>query len=312
MPESMTRTTLRLPTELHRQLKMTAAATHTTSEAILVDALRNELGRRGARFRTITIPGEMNPLLAEIFLQSLPTFALIKDRTGRIQWLNAFAEWTLEVRLADVRLRRITDLGLTEGIQDEEINEHIRYVTQKREARMFKEGMKLKGLGRVIIRAQRFMFENRLGDISFVENFIKDDWYPTVTDVLRRMEHTTIHQEISDLLVPFLETAPIAIAIKRPLAQNSVVIWGNTTYLELVKKSRTETFGHTTTQILGIQQSHPIIAREMEVMDQGRVRMSKEHFHEHERWSLRFPIFDEKGTIALLGVISPNFKQSDS
>src|SRR5205085_2084194 len=105
--------------------------------------------------------------------------------------------------------------------------------------------------------------------------------------------HMTMEPEIVEDLVPFLETAPIAIAIKRPLVQDSEVVWGNRTYLELVKKPATETFGRKTTEILAIPPSHPIIAREMEVIDQGRVRMSKEHFHEHERWSLRFPIFDQ-------------------
>src|SRR5881227_3932978 len=135
---------------------------------------------------------------------------------------------------------------------------------------MSKEGMNLKGLGNVTVRAQRYVFHDMLGDISFVENEIKDDSYPTATDVLRRMRHTTIEPAIESLLLPFLEAAPVAIAIKRPLGNDSEILWGNTTYLELIGKSAVETFGQTTTTVLRLPHDHPIIVRENEVVELRR------------------------------------------
>lgn len=312
MHNALTRTTLRLPSELHRRLKMTAAAFGTTSEAILLEAVRRELERRGAaQLRAITIPTAMNAVLAEIFIQSMPTFALIKDRRASIVWVNFFAERALEMSLSEIVGSTITDLGFTDGIQKETILANIQAVLRERGALMSKEGMNLKGLGKVTVRAQRYLFDDRLlGDISFVENDIKDESYPTVMDVLRRMQNTTLEPAVERLLVPFLEAAPVSVAIKRPLGEDSQIIWGNKVYLELIEKDASDTFGHMTTEVLRLPPDHPILLREAEVVQTGRARMSKEKFHNHEpRWSLRFPIYDADGTIGLIGVVSPDFRQ---
>src|SRR6266480_1940430 len=150
------------------------------------------------------MPTSMNPLLAEIFVQSMPTFALLKDHRARIVWVNSFFERALDVPLTQIVGSTITDLDLTDGIQKETIQENIHHVLRERSALMSKEGMNLKGLGKVTVRAQRFVFnDSMLGDISFVETDIKDDSYPAATDVLRHMQHTALEPSIEPLLLPF-------------------------------------------------------------------------------------------------------------
>jgi PAS domain-containing protein len=313
VPEELTRTTLRLPTELHRRLKVTAASENTTSEAILVEAVRRELDRRSPQPRQIEMPRTMNATLAEIFLQSMPTFALIKDRRGRIVWVNLFVERSLELTLREIIGETITDLGFTDGIQRDTIQENIRNVVRDGSPRMFTEGMNLKGLGRVTVRAQRYLFNGMLGDISFVENDINDMSYAAITDVLRRIQRSTLDTGIVELLVPFLAHAPVAIVIKRPMEDDSEILWGNDVYLNLVGKNADETFGRLTTEVLGVSHDHPIVQRENEVVERRRARMSKESLPRHApRWSLRFPIYDHDGAVALIGVVSPNFQQTDA
>jgi len=291
---------------------MTAASLRTTSEAIFIEAVRRELERLGsAQLRALEIPGAMNAVLAELFLQSMPTFALIKDQRATIVWVNAFAERALEMSRGDIVGSNITDLGFTDGIQKETILENIQSVLRDRRPLMSKEGMNLNGLGKVTVRAQRYVFgDGMLGDISFIENDINDNSYPAVSDVLRHMQHGTLEPTVEPLLVPFLDVAPLAIAIKRPAAHDSEIVWGNKMYLELIEREATETFGRTTSDVLGLPADHAILARETEVIQTGRARMSKEKFHHHDaRWSLRFPIYNHEGAIALIGVVSPDFQQ---
>jgi PAS domain-containing protein len=310
--DSLTRTTLRLPAELHQRLKMIAASQRTTSEAILEEALRRELDRRGGPARCITIPDTMDAVLAELFLESMPTFALIKDRHARIVWVNGFAERALKRSLPEILRCTITELGFTNGLQRETIEENINRVLDTGEPLPSKEGMNLSGLGKVTIRAHRFMVNDILGDISFIEDEIRDEPYPAATDVIARLQCTTPDARIERLLLPFLERAPVAIAIKRPLEKDSEIVWGNKTYLELIGREEFDVFGRTTTDALQLPHTHPIIKHETEVATTGRARMAKEQFHHRERWSLRFPIFDDKNAVRFVGVVSPDFKHHDA
>lgn len=314
MAKPLTRTTLRLPSELHRRLKLAAAEESTTSESILVEAVRRELQRRsGAQVRTIELPDSMNTQLAEIVLQSMPTLVIIKDQHGRIEWANTFAEQSLEMSLDQIIGWKITELGLTDGIQKEVIVENIERVISEQISDIFKEGMHLKGLGPVTIRAQRFPLPPmKVGDISFVEHEIRDMSYAPPPDVLRRLQHTPPHPMAEELFQPFVEKAPIAMALKKPLEADSQIVWANQVYLNLVNKKPDEAFGRRTTEVLGVTRDHAIIAREAEVVRTGRARMSKEKFQDHERWSLRFPIHDHSGAVALVGVVSPDFRKTDA
>ncbi len=208
------RTTLRLPSELHRQLKLAAAEHHMTCEDILVIAVRRELDRLlGPTRRTIEMPHEMNAALAELFLQSMPTFALIKDRRAKIVWVNWHFEKALDVPLRRIIGSTITEAGLIEGLQKETIDENIRQALRSRRPTMSIEGMVLKGTA-VISRAQRFVFAGGyLGDVSFVEHEIKDRSFPVEKDVLDRMQRTIPEPGIEPLFMQFLETAPISMAI---------------------------------------------------------------------------------------------------
>jgi len=293
---------------------MTAASQRTTSEAILVEAVRRELDRRTAgTVRTIRMPDTMDPVMAELFIESMPTFALLKDQHGRIRWVNSFAERALKLSLEEILGCTITELGITNGLQRETIENNIRRVLETREPSWSKEGIHLSGLGKVTIRAHRFMADEMLGDISFVEDEIKEEQYPTSTDVLPRLQRTTPDEHIERVLIPFLTHAPVAIAVKRPLEEDSEIVWGNKTYLDLIERHEAEAIGGRTSAVLRLPRDHPIIVHETEVARSGRARMAKEQFHHHDaRWSLRFPIFDEKNVVRFIGVVSPDFKKSDA
>jgi PAS domain-containing protein len=309
---TLKRTTLRLPTELHRQLRVTAAEQRTTSEAILVEAVRRELERRNATpRRLIEIPSAMNSLLAELLIQSMPTFALIKDRRARIVWVNAFFEKALQSPLSQVVGVTITEAGLIEGIQKETIDENVRQALKDKRPMMSVEGMVLKGLGSVTARTQRFVFgDGFLGDISFVENDIKTRHFDTDRDVVSRMQRTLLDRNVSGLLVPFLEAAPLSIAVKKPVGGDSMILWANSEYLRLTRAKKIEhVIGRTTREVFRLPPAHAILSNEADVAESGRALMAKEALPSRQpRWSLRFPIFDAHGSVALLGVVSPDFQ----
>jgi PAS domain-containing protein len=304
---------MRLPSDLHRRLKMTAASGGTTSEAILIEAVRRELDRRGsAIIRPVAVPDAMNGLLAEIVIQSMPTFALIKDDQARIVWVNLYTQRALKRTSNQIVGSKITDLGLTDGIQKDTIEANIQHVLAKRQSWPSKEGMNLTGLGKVTIRAHRYIVNDALGDISFVEDDIREARFPIVDDAVQRMQQTTLDPTIETLFLPFLETAPVAIVVKQPTTNDSIIIWGNKEYLDLIRTPASKAFGQPSTSVLRIAHDHPIINHELEVARTGHARMAKERFQDHAaRWSLRFPIHDAHGKIPLIGVVSPDFKQTD-
>ncbi len=309
----LTRTTLRLPSDLHRRLKMTAASQRTTSEAILIEAIRRELDRRGSAIvRPVVVPDTMNALLAEIFVQSMPTFALIKDRDARIVWVNLYTERALKRQSKDIVGSRITDLGFTDGIQKDTIEANIQSVLRHARALPSMEGINPAGLGKVTVLAYRYLLIEMLADISFVKDEIREASFPVIEDALQRMQQATLDPSIEARFLPLLEGAPVAIAIKRPTSNDSIIIWGNAVYLALIRKSARQAFGRSTTSVLDLPHEHPIVAHELDVASTGHARMAKEEFHDHgPRWSLRFPIYDRHGGIPLVGVVSPDFKQTD-
>lgn len=308
---TMKRTTLRLPADIHTLLRITAAEEKTTSERILLEALVNELARRrGSPRRTLDL-GAMNPGLAELFLQSMPTFALIKDSQFRIQWANFFFEKALQIPLLRIVGQTITQAGVIEGFQKTTIEDNIRAAFKSKVPRMNIEGMTLKGYGKAMLRAHRFRFESRwLGDISFDEHEIKDhqvDVESTLLDQLQRMPEPPG----AELLVPFLARAPVAIAIKKPLVGDSEILWANDAYSRLRRLSPDKVIGRTTRSVFALPPSHPVIRNEAEVVLSRRARMACEELTRgNPRWSLRFPIFASDGRVTLLGVVSPELQQN--
>jgi PAS domain-containing protein len=307
----MKRTTLRLPADIHTQLRITAAEEKTTAEQILVDALRNELARRrGGQRRKLDLE-TMNAGLAEVFLQSMPTFALIKDSQARILWVNFFFEHALQAPLLRIVGQTITQAGLIEGFQKTTIEENIRAAFKSKVPTMNIEGMTLKGIGKVMLRAHRFRFEDRwLGDISFDEHEIKERSIATEPNVLDRLQRIP-EPTGADLFVPFLERAPVAMAIKTPMNGDSRIIWANDAYARLSKQSPAKVIGRTTREVFALSPHHPVLRNEAEVVQSRLARMSCEELTRGKpRWSLRFPILTSDGHIALLGVVSPDLQQN--
>lgn len=309
----MTRTTLRLPTAVHRQLRQVAIAEGTTSERILLDALQRELARRQAKQRDIVIPDRMTPLLAELFLQSLPTFALIKDRRACIRWVNSHFETTFGKPLHSIAGRPITEIEVLKGIRRDTIEAAIAKALATNVPVMSTESLTLQGVGAVIVRTHRFTFADSLflGDVSFLERDLEEGHFEVAHDVIQRMQNSKLEPGVEELLVPFLNEAPASMALKRPDGDSSVILWANKVYCKLAKaESLNQIVGRTTQDVFKLKATHETLLNEADVAATGRACMAKETLPElPTRWSLRFPIFGCDGDVALIGVVSPEFQQ---
>jgi len=310
--DDFVQTTVRLPPELSRQLKITAAHLDVSIQDFLISIIRQELERHGYETeRQIVIPSTMTPALAELVLLSMPCFAVIKDRQARIEWINYFYEKELDAPLLRVAGRSFTEAGLARGFSKERIEANIR--------RTFKSGQPTPSIETMVIkeryvtvRAQRFVFnENKLGDISFIVGDIHERDFDADPNVILRMQKTKLDPRLETLFVPFLEAAPVAIAVKRPPAErNSVIVWANEAYVQLTgKKKAGDVIGRTTREVFRLPHDHPVLLSEARVA-KGQARMSREKLPGlPERWSLRFPIFDHHGKVALIAVVSPDLLQ---
>ena len=312
------RTTLRLPAYMHAQLRKLATERHVSAEAILQEALRRELERLAAGpVRAVAIPSEMTSILAELFLESMPAYALIKDTKTRIVWVNSLFERHLASPLLHLVGKNITETGVISDFEKDRIEANILAALHTGSGVYF-EQLSLKGRGSVHSRAHRFAFncEGRrfLGDVSFVE----DDFDPTkaikVERAVSRMENVLPDAHIDRLFVPFLETAPVAMAIKKPQIGDSVILWANDQYCQLAGAAKaSELIGRTTRSIFGLALDHPILQNDAHVVATASGGMYKETLTGRgPRWSLRFPILDFDGKVALIGVVSPEYKSLEA
>jgi len=328
---ALVKTTLRIPEELHRQLRMTAGEQGMTSEEILREALQRELDRLNAGKRRSDVSREIRDLLdlrvttpsaflAELFLQSMPAFAVIKDQESRIRWANFFFEETLGASLAQARGKTISDLAGLEGRERERVERNIAYVRESGAAQKAFEGLTLKNLGTLNIRAERFPLEqwDMFGDVSFIERDIRVASFDVKSDVLLRMQRSSPDRMLEEMFPAFLRKAPVAIALKMPLVaeSDSIILWANEQYVALTrngrKKKTKKVQGERTSSVFGIGSDHPLFQSEGEVVRTKKARITKETLPDRgERWSLRFPIFDEREKVEIIGVISPNFEQED-
>lgn len=313
------RTTLRLPGYMHAQLRKVAAERHVSAEAILEEALRRELERLAAGpVREVPIPSEMTPILAELFLESMPAYALIKDTKTRIVWVNGLFERHIASPLLHLVGKSITETGVISDFQKESIEANILAALHGDSPGVYFEQLTLKGRGSVLSRAHRFTFNCEghrfLGDVSFVE----DDFDPLrsikVELAVARMEKMLPDANIDSLYVPFLEAAPVAMAIKKPETADSVILWANDQYSRLAGSSNASSLiGRTTRSIFGLALDHPILQNDAAVAATASAGMYKEALAGRgQRWSLRFPILDRGGKVALIGVVSPEHKLAEA
>jgi hypothetical protein len=315
-------TTVRLPIELHSLLRGAAIADGVTSEAIIKEALRRELNRRnfGKPSEFGDPPNEWGPALAEIFLQFLPTPCSIKDENAKIVWVNFSYEDLCRKSLSELEGKSIEETGLLDDFFDAvEIEIDIRKVFEDKIPREFTEGISIKGQERILIRAQRFLFctdRKYLGDFSFDEKGLrKRKQWSIKTNVADRLRHASKTDSFNELFIPFLETAPISIALKRPVSggNDTTIVWHNKVYGDLVRLvgNNEELIDRTTREILNLPDGHEILEAEKLVVTSKQAVFVREQIHElDKRWSLRFPIFDIEGLVKYVGVVSPEFSVS--
>jgi PAS domain-containing protein len=165
-----------------------------------------------------------------------------------------------------------------------------------------------------IFRAYRFVFHANkrrfLGDISF-------DWgqilpgYPQSPreDLLARLRHSVVNASVQALFPEFLESCPVAIAIKDREAR---LVWGNREYEHLARKARSSLAGLTAQEIFGLTDDHAIVQNEYLVLHANVWLYAAEQLPDRNpRTSLRFRITDAAGAVNFIGTVSAEFRQED-
>lgn len=317
------RTTVRIPEELYTLLRIAAAKDNTTHEAIFVEALQREFERREhIEIRELKeIPDEFNSTLAEIFLQSLPTPCAIKDKRGRIIWVNFSYERLCRVSLEQLKDKTLKDVGLVDYISEESetiIENDIKKIFMTGEPRELYEDLVIDGQERILFRAQLFPFGDKkqyLGDISFNEQNIFQHEWSLNTNTLNRLRKTRVSSEVKNLFMPFLEAANISAAIKEIIGDgyDSKIIWANREYQSLKKEDVNEVIGNTTMNVFGLKPGDVLLKNDQKVFETKVALFDKTTLHgRNPRWSLRFPIVDDWGRVKFLGVVSPDFRHAES
>jgi PAS domain-containing protein len=229
----------------------------------------------------------------------------MKDSSGRIYWINRFFSKVFGVSLVNVVGKPITDVLHVNAGQRETIEENIRQAVREKVP-----SFTIEIVGKMSFRAERFPFDkSMLGDVSFDQKQIREHEIEVDREVLPVMERRAA-PGVERLFVPFVEAAPVAMAIKRPLEGDSLILWANDAFLQLTEKKAKDVFGRTTSQVFGLPREHRIFQNEKRVVTEERAYMGKEEVRPGmPRWSLRFPIFDAQGNVALLGVVSPDYQQ---
>lgn len=317
------RTTVRIPEELYTLLRIAAAKDNTTHEAIFVEALQRELERRKhIEIRELKeIPNEFNATLAEIFLQFLPTPCAIKDRNGRIIWVNFSYERLCRMSLEQLKDKTLKDVGLVDYISEESeerIENDIKNIFATGKPRELYEDLVIDGQERILFRAQLFRFgdENQyLGDISFNEQNIFQHEWTINSKTLNQLRKTSLSQEIKNLFVPFLEAANISAAIKEVIGEgyDSKIIWANKEYQRLTNENVEKVIGNTTKNVFELKPGDTLLMNDQKVFETKVALFDKVALPGRSaRWSLRFPLLDDWGKVKFLGVVSPDFQHAES
>lgn len=344
-PDEFVRSTVRLPKDLHSLVRQHSLRSGLTIEEIIHAALRRELsspeaGRLTdpavALYESIrrsldafrhghadVAPGlePIEPLPPRFewtgweayrFLQNLPVMAVIKNTRAEIVFCNLAYERQCQMRLAHLRGKKVTEIGL--------LKEEDRKLIEKDIALVLKGDSPLEALetaiqpgrpGSTLLRVYRFLFEaggtRYLGDLSF-------DFYKMST------AHEEDAEAPTDLSIPetsilaicksFLESSPAAAVIKD---RRRRLLWANASYLTLAKKVSVEEIrGQTAEQVFSLPSDHPITVSDASVVKTARWRFGPEEIdlESGRRESIRFPIFGAEHFIEEIGALSAQFKLS--
>lgn len=314
---------MRIPEELHSHLRIAAAKDDTTQEAIFIEALQRELERRKHMdVRELSeISRTFNATLAEMFLQFLPTPCAIKDKMGRIKWVNFAYEHLCRMPLEHLEGRTLKEVGLVDYLSETsevKLEEDIRDIFETGRSKELYEDVVIEAQGRILFRAQLFPFGDQnqyLGDISFNERNIFQHEWAMETTTLSQLRKTSVKEDIMNLFEPFLEAANISIAIKEAIGDgyDSRIIWANKEYKNLRTEGVNEVINNTTSNVFGLKPGHVLLINDQKVFQSKVALFDKITLSGGSpRWSLRFPIFDDWGKVQFLGVVSPDFQHAES
>lgn len=317
--EDRKQTTVRLPKTLHTQLKEAAIQAGVAAESVIEMAIRHELERMGVD--ELPMPSSWEPLLAQRFLEFMPTPAVIKDSEWRIVWCNLAYEDLFQRPKGYLLGKKITELGLLDPESTERIDEDqkvMRDAVRADNAIDFWEPLTLplRDGATSLFRAHRFVFhpgKSRppfFGDISFDWGQIRPGYIRDMApDLLARLRTSVVPKDIGDLFATFLRDCPAAIAVKDPGAK---MVWCNAQYEKLAEQKLVNLEGKTSKQIFRLSDTHPIVQNEFTVARLKRWMYVEEALPNHKpRTSLRFPLTGPSGAVAFLGVVSANFRQDE-
>lgn len=322
MGNDLTRTTIRLPKDVHEMLKDVASKLDETAEALIARSLRETLPKLSFHLR-VEHPVGWGEILALRFVQFMPAPFVIKGRDESVIYANPAYEHEFGVNLAQLRGKQITDFGFL-SFQRGQLHNDFKEVVETEAPRHFIEAMTLQNRMTIPYQVIRYVFNtldaHYVGDFSFRWATVyatDEDRQGLSTDQLcEAILNAHPHLDIARLVVPALEKAPLSIVIKD--AESMRTVWCNATFVDLAKKVRKgvqtkdDLIGRTTKEIWGLSDHHPIVLNDAAVVHAKKGDYFNERLTTASRFrtSLRFPILGKEGKVRFLGVVSPNFQLS--
>ena len=312
----LVRTSVRLPKDFNTRLHEAVDLSDETIESFVATAVRNELEARG--LGTLKVPQTWGALLAQRFLECLPTPAVIKDGDARIVWCNFAYEDLLGRGRSQLLNQKITNLGLFEQESASRLDHDNRVLRYKGavDAQQFWEPLTLPSRGvTLLFRAHRFLFQTSLsartvflGDISFDwGQMLPGDPRQPSHDLLKRLRQSSVTTDIGQLFEPFLNACPLAIAVK---TLDGNMVWCNAEYETLANSTRADMVDVSTRKLFKLQSTHSVLQNEFTVGHSNVWMYATERLPGKEaRTSLRFPIVGSSGRPRFIGVISAEFRQ---
>ena len=331
------RTTVRMPSDLHEQLKQAAVALKTSAEAIIQLSLRQTLPKIHFASRP-DHPQDWGPLLAVRFAQFLPFPFVLKDKGGAIIYANHAYEREFGFSLLQMRSRRIEDLLSGPAVQRDSIRDNIESVLRgERASAEFVEAVTfhIPTIGAdgyhelktetVVYRSVRWMFNKQdefLGDFTFGWGGPQRRPVPETSDLCRSVLKLSVPCALGELIQAALESAPLSIVIKKASdeLESRKIVWCNRVFEEFVAKhvqnvewtpdiSRkiVDKISH---DVLPITDLHQIALNDAHVMTNNESIVSDQPLSTLKgfRTIVRFPIpGPEDGKPQFIGVLSLNF-----
>jgi PAS domain-containing protein len=322
-------TTIRLSQSLRERLKeQLQQANHDreSMDSFVEIAIKHELERRAFSLPTCTDWESGSAVLAQLFLECIPSPVVVKDIQQRVVWCNLAYEQLFKQTLLQLRGRTIQ--GLIDAYSYQRLEADLGKIMHGEKHKRgrpieFLEPMTMIDGTNKAFRAFRFLFsptiigktptarqtrQEFIGDVSFDWAEVQVGVRHSLNPALARHITENLSEELAQLFPAFLQKCPNAIAIKKPSAE---LVWCNHTYLGLLDgvKSYKEIEGKTTQELFKLDVSHPIVQNDLTVARQNVWLYTIEDVPERGfRSSLRFPIPGSDGRPAFICVCSTDFQ----